>query len=165
MSLSANGLSRTVITLLLSSLGSAVLAGAKDNPFLHSGKVDQLEWRDAEGDSPRVLEAQWWAGYDLEKFWLKAEAERVSGDYEELELQALYSRAISPYWNMQLGARRDIKPQPHRDWAVIGIQGLAPYFFEVDAALFVGESGGSARLVRPFFFVIPARPRTTIIQE
>lgn len=148
MSLSVNSLARTAIVLFfctfLSTLSGIALAGAKDNPFLHSGKVDQLEWRDAEGDSPRVLEAQWWAGYDLHKFWFKAEAERVSGEYEELELQALYSRAISPYWNLQLGARRDIKPQPQRDWAVFGVQGLAPYFFEVDAAVFVGESGDSA---------------------
>jgi copper resistance protein B len=59
-------------------------------------------------------------------------------------LQALYSRAIAPYWDLQLGLRHDFQPSPSRSWGVIGIQGIAPYFFEVDTALFIGESGQTA---------------------
>lgn len=120
---------------------SAALAGGKDDPFLTMGKLDKFEMRDREGDNPRVLEGDFWAGYDLSKLWLKAEAERVDNKSEELELQALYSHAISGFWDVQIGVRKDFKPEPDREWGVIGIQGLAPYYFEVDAALFVGGAG------------------------
>jgi len=60
------------------------------------------------------------------------------------EIQALYSRAIAPFWDVQIGLRQDLKPEPERAWGVIGIQGLAPYFFDIDAALFIGDSGATA---------------------
>lgn len=116
-------------------------AGGKDDPFLAMGKLDQFEVRDTEGPDPQVVEGQFWAGYDFNKLWLKFEGERVDDASEELELQALYSRAISGFWNIQMGARRDFKPEPDRDWGVIALQGLAPYYFEVDASLFVGGAG------------------------
>ncbi len=123
---------------------NAALAGGKDDPFLIMGKVDQLEVRDTEGGDPLVLEGAAWAGYDLNKFWLKAEGERVDNQSEELELQLLYSRAVSSFWDVQMGFRKDFKPEPDREWGVIGFQGLAPYHFEVDAAVFVGSSGRTA---------------------
>ncbi len=117
------------------------LAGGKDDPFLIMGKLEQLEVRDTEGDDPLVLEGAVWAGHDLNKFWLKAEAERVDNESEELELQALYSRAISAFWDVQLGVRKDFEPTPAREWGVIALQGLAPYHFDVDASLFIGGAG------------------------
>ena len=138
--------------------GPAALAGGKDDPFLIMGKLDQLEVRDTEGDDPLVLEGSVWAGYDLNKFWLKAEAERVDNESEELELQALYSRAVSAFWDVQVGIRKDFKPEPDREWGVIGLQGLAPYLFEVDAALFVGGSGRTAlRLEAEYEFMFTQR--------
>lgn len=133
-------------------------AGGNDDPFLVMGKVDQLERRQTEGDDPVALEGQLWAGHDLNKVWLKVDSERVDGDYDELELQALYSRAVTPFWNLQVGARRDIKPEPDRDWAVLTLQGLAPYQFEVEASLFVGESGRTAlRLVSEYELLLTQR--------
>jgi copper resistance protein B len=120
---------------------NAAFAGGKDNPFLTMGKLDQFEVRDTEGDDPQVLEGEFWAGYDLNKLWLKAEAERVDDESEELELQVMYSRAISAFWNVQVGGRKDFKPEPDRDWGVIALKGLAPYYFEVDASLFLGGAG------------------------
>ncbi|MBB3046442.1 copper resistance protein B [Litorivivens lipolytica] len=130
------------VTLVLSAF--AVQAGAKNDPFLTSAKIDQFEVRSTEGPDPQVLEGNFWAGYDLNKLWVKAEAEHVDSEYEELELQALHSRAISTYWNLQVGARRDFEPEPKRDWGVIALQGLAPYFFEIDASLFMGGAGRTA---------------------
>ena len=113
-----------------------------DNPLVTKVMFDQLEWRDA--NDTGVIEAQAWIGKDLNKFWLKADVEKHAGETEDAEVQALYSRAITTYWDMQVGVREDIKPTPTRTWAVIGVQGLAPYFFNVDAALFVGEAGRTA---------------------
>jgi copper resistance protein B len=66
---------------------------------------------------------------------------------DDAELQALYSRASSPYFNLQTGVRQDFNKGPSRTDAVLGIQGLAPQWFEVDAAAFVSNHGDlTARL-------------------
>lgn len=133
----------------------AILASAEEHmhdhgndPLVTKVMFDQLELHNADGANPLIVEAQAWMGKDLNKFWLKTDIEKRNGVFEEAEVQALYSRAIAPYWDLQMGIRQDIKPSPTRTWGVLGVQGLAPYFFEVDAALFVGESGKTALRVK-----------------
>ena len=116
-------------------------AASKDDPILTKVMINQLEVRSTDGPDPRVLEVQAWIGQDLNKLWLKADVEYVDGSTEEAEIQALYSRAIAPYWDFQVGWRHDSRPKPNRDWLAIGFEGLAPYWFEIDAAAFIGESG------------------------
>jgi copper resistance protein B len=132
-----------LLTTALMVIGQSVSAGAKDDPLLFMLNIDQLEARSGDED-PDVLEAQSWLGYDLNKLWIKTEVERVNGTNESAELQLLYGRAIAPFWDFQIGVKRDFDPQPERNWAVIGFQGLSPYYFEIDTALFIGESGRSA---------------------
>lgn len=131
--------------LLLSPLcffANHTLAHGEDDPLLAKVIIDQLEWRRAdEGKDPWVLEAQGWIGKDLNKLWLKADLEQVDGETEEASVQALYSRGLTAFWDLQVGLRHDARPEPTRDWAVFGVQGLAPWFFEVDAALFVSDEG------------------------
>ena len=115
-----------------------------DDPVLMHLMLEQLEYRVGDTDNSAVLEGQAWVGKDLNKLWLKTDIDREDGTTQNTDLQLLYSHAISPFWDLQIGARHDIKPSLTRNWGVIGIQGLAPYFFDVDAALFVGESGHSA---------------------
>lgn len=115
-----------------------------DDPLLTMVKIDQLEWRDTDGPDPVVFAGEAWIGHDLNKLWFKGEYERLDGSTEDAELQALYSRAIAPYWNAQIGVREDFRPNPSRSWAAFGLQGLAPYFFEMDTAFFIGESGRTA---------------------
>ncbi|MEW8660850.1 MAG: copper resistance protein B [Candidatus Thiodiazotropha sp.] len=113
----------------------------EDDPLLYKVMIEKLELREAEGAEPLVLDGEVWIGYDLDKFWIKSELERPGGETEELELQLLYSRAISAFWDIQVGWRRDLIPDPERDWLAVGLKGLAPYLFEVAATLFAGESG------------------------
>lgn len=81
-------------------------------------------------------------GGDIDRFVLKSEGEGTFGEpLEQAEVQALYSRAFDPYWNLQVGIRHDITPNPSRTYATIGIEGLAPYWFEVEGALFVSNKG------------------------
>ncbi len=120
------------------------LAAAGDDPLLYRVMINQLEVRDASGDDPRAWDIQAWAGKDLNKLWIKTEGDYVNGSAEESEAQLLYSKAIAPYWDLQMGWRRDLRPRPGRDWLAVGFMGVAPYFFEVDAALFIGESGRTA---------------------
>jgi copper resistance protein B len=100
--------------------------------YVGSGAHDQVRW-----------DLDIWHGGDLNKLWVKTEGERgVDGSgTESFEVQALYSRAISPYFDLQLGVRQEFRPSPQRTHAVIGLQGLAPYWFEVDVAAFVSERG------------------------
>ena len=119
-------------------------ASAEDDPLLLMGILDQLEMRDTSGDNTLSWDAQGWIGKDLQKLWVKIEGERAGGDTAESELQFLYSKAIARYWEFQVGVRHDFEPSPSQSWAVIGVQGLAPYFFEIDIALFIGDSGRTA---------------------
>ena len=130
----------TMMALSITSVASAGGMGMDDDPLVGKVTIDRLEVRDAEGDNPVVWEVDAWIGKDLNKLWFKSEGERVAGETEEAELQLLYSRAISPFWDFQAGWRRDLKPVPERDWFAVGVKGLAPYLFEVDASLFLGES-------------------------
>lgn len=54
-------------------------------------------------------------------------------------MQALWSHAITPWFDVQAGARYDFRPEPERGHLVLGLQGLAPYFFEIDAAAFLSD--------------------------
>ena len=124
--------------MALALLPTSALAASKDDPVLAKVMIDQLEVRSTDGPDPWVLDAQAWIGQDLNKLWFKTEVEKVGSETEEAELQALYSRAIAPYWDFQVGWRHDFKPDPSRDWLAVGFEGLAPYWFEVDAAVFIG---------------------------
>ena len=87
-------------------------------------------------------DAEAWFGGDINRFVIKSEGRGdFRGSTDDAEVQALYSRAIGPYFNLQGGVRYDIRPTPSRGYATIGIEGLAPYFFEVGGALFLSDKG------------------------
>lgn len=137
---------KTILKCMLIAIVAApvcsVQAGMGDDPILTKVMIDQLEIRHTDGSDPLVLEADAWIGKDLNKAWFKLDLEKVGSEYEQAELQALYSRAVATYWDLQIGWRHDFKPAGEtRDWAAIGFRGLAPYYFDIDTALFIGESG------------------------
>lgn len=112
------------------------MAGADE---MHEGVIsfvqaDRLEYQ-AESESG-LWDLQGWTGFDRDKFWWKTE-----GGQENAELQLLYSRAISTFFDLQAGLRQDFEPDPQRSFAVIGLQGLAPQWFEIDTALFIADDG------------------------
>ncbi len=138
----------TLLAALTLTVVAPLYAGEMESdPTLFAVFADQLEWRNAGNDDLLAWDAQGWIGKDLNKFWWKTDGEMKGGDVDDAELQFLYSHSIAPYWEAQVGVRTDIKPDPGRDWAVIGIQGLAPYFFELDTSLFIGSSGRTAARV------------------
>lgn len=103
---------------------------------------NQLEAQSTNGADELYWNGQAWYGGDINKIWFKTEGRSSlnKGDVEDAEIQALYSRAVAPYWNLQTGIRHDFKPDS-LDHAVIGIQGLAPYFFEVDMSAYLSTEG------------------------
>ena len=134
----------TLVVAIFLSVSEDARASAEDDPVLFMAVLDQFELRDADDDNTFSWDAQGWFGQDLRKLWFKTEGERAGGNTNEAEFQFLYSKAIARYWELQLGVRHDFEPSPSQSWAVIGVQGLAPYFFETDIALFVGNSGRTA---------------------
>jgi copper resistance protein B len=83
-----------------------------------------------------------WYGGDINRITVKSEGEGTFGEgVGEAEVQLLYSRAIDPYFNLQLGVRQDLGPGPKRTYATVGFEGLAPYWFEVEGALFLSNRG------------------------
>ena len=114
----------------------------------YKGLVDQLEYRAEDGRDGYAWDAEFWYGGDYDKLWLKTEGEGAFGEaVEEAEVQALWSRPIGPFFNVQAGVRYDVRPDPERAHLVVGIEGLAPYWFEVDAAAFLSDEGDlTARL-------------------
>ena len=83
-----------------------------------------------------------WFGGDINRLALKTEGDGgVRNGVDTAEVQALYSRLISPYFSIQGGVRHDFRPTPTRTYATIGFEGLAPYMFEVSGAVFVSEKG------------------------
>lgn len=144
---------KTRILLLLNiGLPAIVLApsawpSGMHDPLITHLELEHLEWQsggESDDDDLLALGAQFWSGYDRNRFWAKTDIEQTDGETEEAELQLLYSRAISSYWNFQTGIRRDFHPEPAINWGVVGFQGLAPYFFDVETALFIGEQGRTA---------------------
>lgn len=102
---------------------------------------DRLEVQAREGDDGYLWDLQGYYGGPTSRFWFKSEGEGIFGErVEDAEVQALYSRAISPFWDLQVGLRQDVAG-PDTTHAVLGIQGLAPYLFEIDSALFVSHRG------------------------
>jgi len=135
---------KIVSAMMAMWISGIALAGGADDPLLYKVMIDKLEVRDTDEGNALILDADAWVGKDLNKLWFKTEVERLDGSTEEAEVQLLYSRAISPYWDLQAGWRHDSRPTPNRDWLALGFKGLAPYLFEVDASLFIGESGRTA---------------------
>ncbi len=85
---------------------------------------------------------QAWYGGDINRLWLKSEGDGTFGrSVDRAEVQALYSHAIGPYFNLQGGVRYDFKPNPSRVYATVGVEGLAPGFFELEGALFLSNKG------------------------
>ncbi len=93
----------------------------------------------AEGRSAR-WDGQGWMGTNDHKLWVKTEGERADGALEEAEVQVLYSRLIADFWDAQAGVRHAVEPDGVT-YAVVGVQGLAPYWFETDLAAFLNEAG------------------------
>lgn len=80
-------------------------------------------------------------GGDADRAWLRSEGERLHGRTEHADVELLWGHAIASYWDTQLGVRRDFGRGPGRSWAAFGVQGLAPYWFELSATAYVGEQG------------------------
>ena len=110
--------------------------------------VDQLEAVHGRDGNAQAWEIEGWYGNDLDKLWLRSEGEVSQGKVEDGNIEMLWNHAIAAYWGSQLGIRHDFGAGPSRDWVAFGVEGLAPYWFELEATGYVGTSGRTAARVR-----------------
>ncbi|HIQ40452.1 MAG TPA: copper resistance protein B [Sulfurivirga caldicuralii] len=134
---------KTMLQTALLSLGLIttfhVHAGKSADPFLVKFVADKLEVANND-DNTRMWEIQMWAGTDWHKLWLYSEGESEQGETAS-ENMLTYSHPIAPFWDIQVGLARDEQPGASYNWGVLGFNGLAPYYFESQAHLLIGEDG------------------------
>jgi len=145
-----NGAVRVVAFAVLVTLGTLGRTQEADGQTMDRMNylfvmINDLEHAPRLGERPILLEAEAWYGGDYDRLWLKLEGDASTlGPEGEIEAQALFSRLISPWWDLQAGVRVDHawgtggRTRPH---LALALQGLAPYWFEVETSVFMDIDG------------------------
>lgn len=139
--------------------GGPMSAPVSDNMVFYQVLFDQLEFtRSRRGGTGMAWDAQGWVGRDYNRLWVKTAGERTGGTTEDGRLELLYSRPVAAFWDLQAGLRNDFGAGPRRNWLAFGVQGVAPYWFDVEATAYVGGEGRTAlRLNAEYQFVLTQR--------
>ena len=115
-----------------------------DDPFVWMVMADRFEWQ--QGDA-LAWEGSAWFGHDRGRLWLRSEGEREAGHGTEANIEALWGKPVNAWWDVLAGVRHDFSNDrlghDQQDWLALGVQGLAPYKFEVQATVYIGEGGQS----------------------
>ena len=118
-----------------------------DNSIQHYTLVDRLETWNSDRGGALEWDIQNWNGTDLNRLWLRSEGTRAGGRTEDADLEVLYGRSVATWWDVVAGIRHDFKPGDSQDFAAIGVMGVAPYKFDVEATAYIGQSGQTAARV------------------
>lgn len=112
-----------------------------DNAVNYFVLFDQFEGQAGDGPGGFSWDTKGWVGRDRHRLWFRAEGERAGGRFEQAQTNLLYGRAIARWWDVMAGVRLDTLPDTPRTALAFGVQGLAPYWFEVEASTYVEFSG------------------------
>lgn len=115
-----------------------------DNTIRSYWLLDRLEGWNADEGTGIGWEALSWIGTDLNRAWLRSEGERIDNTVEAADVEVLYGRSIARWWDVVAGVRHDFGEGPSQTFAAIGVMGLAPQKFEVEATAYIGQSGQTA---------------------
>jgi len=111
-----------------------------DRTFNYFVVFDRVEWQGT-GSGGATLENTTWIGGDINRIWLRLDADSEDGRLEHASAEALWGRSVSRWWDVVAGLRQDVRPGDPQTWVALGIQGLAPYWFEVEATGYLGAGG------------------------
>jgi len=130
-----------------------------DRPILAHAILNENEGRWNGSNTQYRWDGEGWVGTDYDKLWIKSEGTLQSnGMLEDGEHQFLYDRAITTYFDLQGGLRSDIDSRRTRNWAALGIQGLAPYFFDLELTGYAsGEGHLAAKLEASYDLLLTQR--------
>ena len=106
-------------------------------------RFNRFEAWDADPGNGQAWEGSAWFGGDVQRLWLRSEGEREHGHTAAADLEVLYGRGVGAWWDLVAGVRQEFEPGPSRTMAAFGVQGMAPYKFEVSATAYVGEGQAS----------------------
>jgi copper resistance protein B len=123
----------------LITLAPVVYAHEGSSVF-HAFRLDLDAGENRENQSVSHWDLDGWIGGNDNKLWLKSEGEVSDSQTEKSENWAMYSRHVATFWDAQVGVRHDNKPAS-TGYVVAGVSGLAPYYFETEAHVFVSEDG------------------------
>jgi copper resistance protein B len=112
-----------------------------DNAINYFVLFDQFEGQTGDGRDAFSWDTKGWVGRDRDRLWFRSEGDHVGGDLEQAQTHLLYGRAVARWWDVTAGVRLDTLPDTPRSAVAFGVQGLAPYWFEVEASAFVEFSG------------------------
>lgn len=118
-----------------------------DPPFNRLILIDELEYGWNGQNNPISWDLTSWMGGDWKRLWIKSEGELSTTESEvEAEAQVLYSLLIDAFWEVQMGVRADIVASDEqsangRGHLALGLEGLAPYWFELEPAIFISHEG------------------------
>lgn len=114
-----------------------------ESPLLAHARLDQFEGRSSGSKSEFRWDGEGWIGTDMNKLWVKSEGFSDDSMVRDGDHEALYDRPISRlrYFDAQIGVRADLDSGPHPVWAALGIEGLAPGYFEIAPTLYIRDGG------------------------
>ena len=115
----------------------------REHGAMQASKVmaNLAEYQARKGPDGYRWDGQAWLGGDLNRFVLKSEGEGTRGQgVERAEVQALYSRAVGVYTDLQVGVRQDFEAH-RRTYATVGFESLVPYWFDIEGAAFLSNKG------------------------
>lgn len=135
------------LTVLVATFDSQAMF--KDDPLL-TKIMSEFEYFQEHGNHAIEWDIDAWIGQDLSKYWIKSSGAYINSEFEDANIEFVYSQAISPHWDSQFGVRHDFKADSDgatRNWLSYGIIGTAPYFIDVDARVLVGQESSTQLLI------------------
>jgi copper resistance protein B len=114
-----------------------------DNQIYGNVLFDQFEGRTNGPDNEFRWDGQGWIGNDMNKLWLKSEGFVENGKASDGDTEVLYDRPIPflRYFDAQAGVRYDLDSDPGRTWGALGVEGMAPYFFQFEPTFYFSDRG------------------------
>jgi len=128
-----------------------------DNANIGTLRADRIEWMRTDHEAALGWDIAAQYGNDFNKLVLKSEGER-SNSTTDSRNELLWDRIVSRWWSVQTGIRHDTHDGPSRTWAALGLHGLAAYWFDIDASLYIGDTGRTAlRLTSEYELLLSQR--------
>ncbi|MHB1590558.1 MAG: copper resistance protein B [Sulfuricella sp.] len=115
-----------------------------DDPLIGKFMLDKLEYVHGDKGDSMVWDGRFRIGHDLNRLWVRSEGQRADGKTQDADAELLWGHTYAPFWDVVAGVRHDFGAGPSREWAALGIQGLAPYKFYVEATVYMGSSDRTA---------------------
>jgi copper resistance protein B len=148
------------VSAQMSMPSSGMKDSMMESPVLAHGRLDQFEGRTSGSENEFRWDGEGWIGTDMNKLWVKSEGFSNNLTVSDGDQEALYDRPIPRlrYFDVQAGLRADLDSRSHRAWAALGIEGLAPGYFEIAPTLYIRDGGNVAgRVVASYDLLITQR--------